>query len=82
MEKPEKKPDHTFNIILLGDAGVGKTNFLSRFLDGTFKEENEIKVKKKIKKKKKPKFKFKFNSRKKKLSNLKNKNKFTNIERN
>ena len=35
----EKVYDHLFKLLLIGDTGVGKTNFFNKFVDGTTNEE-------------------------------------------
>ena len=33
---PKKEYDLLFNVVLVGDSGVGKTGILSRYADGIF----------------------------------------------
>ena len=40
----EEEPDYLFKIILIGDSGVGKTNFLSRFTRDQFLPESKTTI--------------------------------------
>ncbi len=35
------EPDFMFKLIIVGDSGVGKTNILTKFTDGVFREDSK-----------------------------------------